>query len=52
MVQFSSRSGPPGGAFSGRVEHLTSGERARFETCEELFSILERMLARIDAGSI
>jgi len=32
--------GRTGGAFSGRVEHVTSGEAAHFESAEELLAFL------------
>lgn len=53
MVQFHREAGAsPGGPCGGRVEHLVSGERARFETCEELLAILRKMLREVDEGTI
>jgi len=46
-VQFSIESCPHSGVFSGRVEHLNSGRRARFASKAELLSVLERMLDEI-----
>jgi len=34
-------------AFSGRVEHMSSGRRARFESPEELVEALRRLLDEV-----
>jgi hypothetical protein len=43
VLQFSRETGEAG-IFSGRVEHLSSGRRARFASREELFPVLSKML--------
>jgi hypothetical protein len=47
-VQFSTDTCGVAGIFSGRVEHLNSGRRARFASKEDLLAVLERMLADIE----
>lgn len=44
VVQFSREAGTPAGIFSGRVEHLSSGRRARFSSEEELLTVLGKLL--------
>jgi hypothetical protein len=44
VVQFSRDTGTKPGVLSGRVEHLSSGRRARFNTPEELLMSFERLL--------
>lgn len=44
VVQFSDETKTAGGIFSGRIEHLNSAHRARFESPEELLAVLQRML--------
>lgn len=46
LVQLAGEVDPALGEFSGRVEHLASGLRARFGSREELFVLFARMLAR------
>ena len=46
-VQFSAETVAGGRVFSGRVEHLNSGRRARFVSKADLLAVLERMLADI-----
>jgi hypothetical protein len=50
-VQFSREAGTQAGNFSGRVEHLTSGRRARFSSGEDLLAILEKLLDELGSGS-
>ena len=50
-VQFSRESGTCSQVFSGRVEHLNSGRRARFGSRQELLAVLERLLAEIEESS-
>jgi hypothetical protein len=47
VVQF--RTAPPGAParYDGRVEHLVSGEVARFHTLEELLAFMIRVLAEV-----
>ena len=47
-VQFSTETSPESDVFSGRVEHLNSGRRARFMSKKELLAVLERMLREIE----
>ena len=44
VVQFSRETGSESGSCSGRVEHLSSGRRARFASAEELLAVLLRLL--------
>ena len=44
VVQFTRETTTQTGTFSGRVEHMTSGRRARFSSTKELIAILEKML--------
>jgi hypothetical protein len=50
-VQFSTETCPVTGVFSGRVEHLNSGRRARFASKADLLAVLERMLADIEEST-
>jgi hypothetical protein len=47
-VQFSAETGAGRGVFSGRVEHLNSGRRARFASKEDLLAVLDRMLTDVE----
>jgi hypothetical protein len=47
-VQFSRESRGTGDVFAGRIEHLSSGRRARFATTQELVAALARMLEVIE----
>ena len=47
-MQFTTETCGVAGIFSGRVEHLNSGRRARFASKEDLLAVLERMLADIN----
>ena len=49
VVQFSREADAQAGTFSGRLEHLDSGCRARFTSAEELVTILQKFLAEIGA---
>ena len=44
VVQFSRETRSQGGVFSGRVEHMSSGRRARFGSRQELLAVLGKML--------
>jgi hypothetical protein len=46
-VQFSREAATATGIFSGRVEHLSSGRRARFSSAKELLVILQTLLDEI-----
>ena len=47
VVQFSRETTPHRGTFSGRVEHISSGRRARFETRRELLAVLANLLGEL-----
>lgn len=47
VVQFSREADVKTGIFSGRIEHLNSGRRARFTSAADLVKLLERLLAEI-----
>jgi hypothetical protein len=44
VLQFTRATRTQGGVFSGRVEHMSSGRRARFASRQELLAVLEKML--------
>lgn len=44
VVQFAADAGGRGSACSGRIEHLSSGRRARFESREEMIALMDRLL--------
>ena len=48
VVQFSRETKAHSGTFSGRVEHISSGCRARFASTEELLAALGKMLDDLD----
>ena len=47
VVQFSRDTGTEAGIFSGRVEHLSSGRRARFGSSDDLLATLLKLLGDI-----
>jgi len=47
VVQFSRETRTQTGIFSGRIEHLSSGRRARFGSKEELFAAVDKMLDQL-----
>ena len=47
VVQFSRETDAASAAWSGRVEHLSSGRRARFGSVEELVAALRRLLSEL-----
>lgn len=51
VVQFSREANAQAGVFSGRVEHLSSGRRARFCSTDELVAILGKLLDDLDTES-
>jgi len=51
VVQFSRETGSSSGTLSGRVEHLSSGRRGRFNSAEQLVTILEKLLAEVGMTS-
>jgi hypothetical protein len=44
VLQLSRETGPTLQHFSGRIEHLPTGHRLRFQTVEELLAALSRLL--------
>jgi len=52
VVQFTREVGPRSEIFAGRVEHLSSGRRARFGSAEELLAILQQQLAEIGTADL
>ncbi|HXC52375.1 MAG TPA: hypothetical protein VN634_15950 [Candidatus Limnocylindrales bacterium] len=46
VVQFSAEAGPQTGLFQGRVEHVTSGDTASFESTEELWAFVRSVMMR------
>ena len=47
VVQFSRETNPHTRKFSGRVEHMSSGRRARFASSRELLAVLGRLLREL-----
>ena len=47
VVQFSQETRTRTGTFSGRVEHMRSGRRARFHSAEELLAVFTTMLDQL-----
>lgn len=47
VVQFNRETQAQGSTFGGRIEHLSSGRRARFESAEDLLKALEKLLAEV-----
>jgi len=50
-VQFSRQTGKRTGTFTGRIEHLSSGRRAHFESEEDLVAALWKMLDELGEKS-
>jgi hypothetical protein len=46
VVQFRTATGQTPGHFAGRVEHMTSGQAARFSSSEELVAFLTQILTQ------
>jgi len=51
VVQFARETDGSQPTFSGRVEHLSSGRRAQFNSEKELLTILARLLAELGHSS-
>jgi len=51
VVQFSRETRTQTGTFSGRVEHMSSGRRARFGSTKELLATLGMMLDQLGEES-
>jgi hypothetical protein len=52
VVQFTEETRTRRGVFSGRVEHMRSGRRARFDSAQELVVELGKMLDQLGENSI
>ena len=48
VVQFSDTAGRCSGVFAGRIEHLNTGRRVRFESRSALLTTLEHMLDEVE----
>jgi hypothetical protein len=46
VVQFGTNTTVSAGRVEGRIEHVASGETARFESAGQLFAFVDRMLTR------
>lgn len=51
VVQFTADAGMRGPRCSGRIEHLSSGRRVRFESKEELLEGLSKLLDDLGHGA-
>ena len=51
VVQLSLDTAPDSEVFAGRVEHLSSGRQARFDSKENLLVVLESLLRQINVES-
>jgi hypothetical protein len=49
VVQFRAQRGGVASSYAGRVEHLVSGQVARFHALEELLAFMIRVLADVQA---
>ena len=47
VLQFTRETRSHGGIFSGRVEHINSGRRARFVSEQELLAVLGKLLEEL-----
>ena len=47
VVQFRIGAGAEPARFTGRVEHMTSGQATRFESVEDLVAFITRVLAEV-----
>jgi len=50
VVQFEGATAGQAAAIAGRVEHVTSGHRVRFQSWEELQRFIEQELAQLEAA--
>jgi hypothetical protein len=51
VVQFRAQSTGVSSSYDGRVEHLVSGQVARFHSLEELLAFMIRMLTEVEEQS-
>ncbi len=47
VVQFQAETDIPQGRCVGRVEHVASGQTARFDTLDDLVAFISRVLAQV-----
>lgn len=47
VVQFRARAGVEQTRFTGRVEHITTGQATRFESVEDLVMFVSRVLSKV-----
>jgi len=52
LVQFTRETDGGQGTFPGRVEHSSSGRRARFETPRERLALLRRLLEELGESTL
>ena len=52
VVQFSRDTKKDTGTFAGRVEHMSSGRRARFASPTELLAVLRHMLDQLGEKAV
>ena len=50
VLQFSTDAGPQTGLFTGRVEHVSSGDAATFESTEDLWRFVRSVMMRPSAA--
>jgi hypothetical protein len=51
VVQFRARPAGPSSCYAGRVEHLDSGQVARFHSADELLAFMIRVLTEVEEQS-
>jgi hypothetical protein len=51
VVQFRTQPASPSPPYEGRVEHLVSGQAARFHSLEELLAFMIRVLTEVQEQS-
>jgi hypothetical protein len=51
VLQFAADAGPDTGLFRGRVQHVTSGEQASFQSTDELWAFVRGVLTAVSAGT-
>jgi hypothetical protein len=45
VLQFAAEAGPETGLFRGRIQHVTTGEHASFQSTDELWTFVRTILA-------
>jgi hypothetical protein len=48
VLQFAAETGPRPGPVRGRIQHVTSGEQSAFESLDELWGFVSRVLFAAD----